>query len=242
MAGMTVAAPLVLIVGRVSDEASRVRGEAFAAGQRYFRAVTRAGGIGVMLPPQPELVDQLPALLSRVDGVVLHGGGDVDPRHYGQQPSAEQLYGIVAEHDTVELAVVHAALAADLPTLAICRGVQVLNVALGGTLHQDIGTEAHWHEFVAVSVNEGSRLAAALGAATAARCHCVHHQALDRVADALTVTARDEADGLVHAVESPDHRWVVGVQWHPEDSAAEDPAQQALFDALVRAAGVSRRS
>ena len=138
------AAPLVLIVGRLSAEAQGVRGEPFAAGRRYFESVARAGGVPLMLPPITSLAGEIPALLDRVDAVVMHGGGDVDPRRYGQQPSAEQLYGIVPEHDEMELAVVAAALAADKPMLAICRGLQVLNVALGGTLQQDIGSEAHW--------------------------------------------------------------------------------------------------
>ncbi|HNJ98065.1 MAG TPA: gamma-glutamyl-gamma-aminobutyrate hydrolase family protein, partial [Ilumatobacteraceae bacterium] len=94
-------APLVLIVGRLADEAKGVRGEPFAAGRRYFEAVARAGGIPLMLPPIPSLAGELDSLIARVDAVVLHGGGDVDPRRYGQEPSAAQLYGIVPEHDEV---------------------------------------------------------------------------------------------------------------------------------------------
>lgn len=227
------AAPLVLIVGRLSDEAKGVRGEPFAAGRRYFESVARAGGIPLMLPPITSLAGEVSSLLGRVDAVVMHGGGDVDPRRYGQEPSAEQLYGIVPEHDEVELAVITAALERDVPTLAICRGLQVLNVALGGTLQQDIGSEAHWFAYHEVALDEGSRVAAAVGSSTPHACHCVHHQALDRVADALTVVGRT-ADGIVHACELPSAKWVVGTQWHPEDSAAVDPEQQSLFDALLR--------
>ena len=157
----------------------------------------------------------------------------MDPRHYGQEPSAEQLYGIVAEHDEVELAVVAAALAADVPMLAICRGMQVLNVALGGTLDQHIGSEAHWLQYTGVSLDPGSRVAEAMGTTSPAACHCVHHQALDRVADGLQVTGRS-ADGVVHAAELTASRWIVATQWHPEDSADTDPEQQRLFDALIR--------
>ena len=114
--------PLVVIVGRQSDEAKGVRGKPFAAGQAYFRAVERAGGIPLMLPPIPGLVDDIPELLSRTDAVVFHGGGDIDPRRYGQEATEESLYGIVAEHDAMELAMVTAAIAADKPVLAICRG------------------------------------------------------------------------------------------------------------------------
>ena len=224
--------PLVLIVGRLSPEANGVRGLPFAAGRRYFEAVARAGGAPVMLPPITELVPDVADVVARVDAVVLHGGGDVDPRHYGQEASAEQLYGIVPEHDTVELAVVRAALDLDTPTLAICRGLQVLNVAMGGTLHQHIGSEEHWFCYHRVEVDADSRVAAAIGGTSATRSHCVHHQALDRVADGLRVVGRT-ADGIVHAAEVESARWIVGTQWHPEDSADTDAQQQSLFHALL---------
>ena len=225
--------PLVLIVGRYAAEAKGVRGEPFAAGRRYFEAVARAGGMPLMLPPITSLIDDIPDLIRQVDAVVLHGGGDVDPRHYGQDATAEQLYGIVPEHDDVELAVVRAALEEGAPMLAICRGMQVLNVAMGGTLQQDIGTESHWFAHHEVALEPGSRLAKAIGSDIVLAGHCVHHQALDRVADGLTVVGH--ADDLVHAVELDDDAWVVATQWHPEDTAATDAQQQALFTALIDA-------
>ena len=226
--------PLVVIVGRQSHEAQGVRGEPFAAGQTYFRAVERAGGTPLMLPPIPGLIDDLANLLRRTDAVVFHGGGDIDPRRYGQEASEESLYGIVAEHDEMELAMIAAAIEADKPVLAICRGLQVLNVALGGTLVQDIGSEDHWHRFNAVELDTGSRIAKAMGTESPGQCHCVHHQALDRLGAGLRVVGHH--DGLIHAVELDSARWIVGTQWHPEDSAAEDPQQQGLFDDLVRQA------
>jgi putative glutamine amidotransferase len=225
--------PLVLVVGRLSDEAQGVRGEAFAAGRQYFRSVERAGGVPLMMPPIPSLLDRLPALIRRVDAVVLHGGGDVDPRRYGQQAAADELYGIVPEHDEVELATVRAALDADLPTLAICRGLQVLNVALGGTLVQHIGSEAHWFQLTAHTLDADSLAAKAMGTDSPAECHCVHHQAVDVVATDLRVTSRD-AEGIVHAAELSSARWLVATQWHPEDTAEHDPQQQGLFEDLVR--------
>jgi putative glutamine amidotransferase len=224
--------PLVVIVGRQSLDAQGVRGKPFAAGEAYFRSVERAGGIPLMLPPIPGLLDDVPSLLERVDAVVFHGGGDIDPRRYGQEATEESLYGIVAEHDAMELAMVAAAIEADKPVLAICRGLQILNVALGGTLVQDIGSEDHWLRYTTVELDAGSRIAKAMGTETPERCHCVHHQALDRLGDGLRVVGR-HAGGLVHAVELDDARWIVGTQWHPEDSAAEDPQQQGLFDELV---------
>ncbi len=227
--------PLVVIVGRQTDDAKGVRGKPFAAGQAYFRGVERAGGIPLMLPPIPSLIDDIPALLRRVDAVVFHGGGDIDPRRYGQEAIEESLYGIVPEHDETELAMISAAIEADKPVLAICRGLQILNVAVGGTLIQDIGSEDHWLRCTAVDLDAGSRIAKAMGTDTPERCHCVHHQALDRLGDGLRVVGR-HADGIIHAVELDTARWIVGTQWHPEDSAAEDPQQQGLFDDLVRQA------
>ena len=223
----------MLIVGRLSPESKGVRGESFAAGQTYFCAVERAGGVPLMLPPIPALRDRLPELLSRVDAVVMHGGGDVDPRRYGQEPSAEELYGIVPEHDEVELDVVRHTLEADKPLLAICRGMQVLNVALGGDLVQHIGSEDHWFVKHPVTLDAHSRAAAAIGTERPQACHSVHHQAVGRLGDGLTLTARAD-DGMPEAMEVDGARWAVAVQWHPEDTAAIDPEQQALFDELLR--------
>ena len=227
--------PLVVIVGRQSTEAPGVRGVPFAAAQTYFRAVERAGGVPLMLPPILGLIDDIPALLRRCDAVVFHGGGDIDPRRYGQEATEESLYGIVPEHDAMELAMVTAAIESDKPVLAICRGLQILNVALGGTLVQDIGNEDHWLRFTANELDAGSRLAKAMGTDVPERCHCVHHQALDRLGDGLRVVGRD-ADGIIHGVELDGARWIVGTQWHPEDSADSDPQQQGLFDELIRQA------
>jgi len=225
------AAPLVLVVGRLSPEAKGVRGPAFAAGRTYFHALERAGAIPVLVPPIPDLGERFDQLVGRVDAVVLHGGGDVHPRHYGQEINDPSVYGIVDEHDDAELAVVSAVLDRDVPMLAICRGLQVLTVATGGSLVQDIGSEEHWFRHTTVDVVAGSRTAAALGGHTIGGCHCVHHQAVDRLGEGMVLTAT--GDGIVHAAEVEGARWIVGVQWHPEDTAADDPTQQALFDTLV---------
>ncbi len=226
--------PLVAVTGRVAPVAENIRGEAFAAGQRYSRAVARAGAQPVIVPPVVESFDRLAEGLARFDALVLHGGGDVDPARYGERPAAEQLYGIVAEHDELEFRLVAAAIELDLPVLAICRGIQLLNVALGGSLNQDIGNEDHWHQHHALNVEPGSTVAKALGTERPQRCHSVHHQSLKLVAPALRVVGWAD-DGTVEAVELPDARFVVGVQWHPEDTAATDPVQQSIFDALVAA-------
>ena len=136
--------PLIAVCARVltfSDEGKR---DAFSSSQPYSRAVARAGGVPVMVPPIHELSVNALTVLQHFDGVLLPGGGDVDPRCYGQEPTEESLYGIVAANDELDMAVASAALELDLPMLALCRGMQVLNIVLGGTLVQDIGNDEHW--------------------------------------------------------------------------------------------------
>jgi len=225
-------APLVLIVGRITPKADGQRNPAFAIGQPYLRAIRRAGGIPLMLPPDPGVLEHLDALVPRVDALVLAGGGDVDPRRYGQPSTAEELYGIVPEHDEVEFAVAGKVIDRELPVLAICRGMQVVNVALGGSLHQHIGDD-HWFVHHPVEVDAGSRLAKAVGDDRLEQCHSVHHQAVDRLGDGLRISARS-ADGITEAYETENGSWLVGVQWHPEDNAGELTWQQSLYDDLVR--------
>ena len=224
-----------MIVGRELPEGPGVRGEAFGAGRRYSEAVARAGGTPVIVPPLDYASASLERIVTAADALVLHGGGDVNPACYGQEPNAPQLYGVNDRHDAVELAVVGEFWAADKPILAICRGIQILNVSLGGTLVQHITVPGHTKEFHPVSLEPDSRTAHAMGNSRPMRCHSYHHQALDRVAHELRVVGRHD-DGTIEAVEGTNKRWVVGVQWHPEDSADVDPEQQRLFDALIRVA------
>jgi putative glutamine amidotransferase len=233
--------PLIAVTGRISPSAERVRGEAFASGQRYSTALVRAAAQPVILPPVVDGLDLLPAALERIDGVVLHGGGDVDPRRYGEVPASDELFGIVPDHDEFELAVLTAALERRVPVLAICRGMQLLNVAMGGTLHQHLGNDDHWHRTHAVEVEPDSLLARALGTTLPQACHSVHHQAIKHLGAGLRTVATAD-DGVVEAVELDTPGWLVAVQWHPEDTAADDPVQQRLFDALVTEARAHRRA
>jgi putative glutamine amidotransferase len=231
--------PLVLQPARLSGEAKAPRDRAYSVRRRYADAIHRAGGRLLALPPIDDRLDELVEVVARVDGVVLHGGGDLDPARYGAADRHPAVAGVEPAHDRVELAVVAAALDVGVPVLAICRGMQVLNVALGGTLVQHLEPSAvdHLDALHEVAVSPGSRLASALGT-TAVTGHSWHHQALDRLGDGLVVTGR-AADGVVEAVELPG-RWVLGVQWHPEDTAAEDPVNQRLFDAFVAACAAGR--
>ena len=204
----------------------------------YVAATEQAGGIAVLLPPQGAGADEV---LDRVDGLVLTGGADVDPQRYGQEP-AEWTSPPRVLRDEWELALTQAALRRDLPLLAICRGLQILNVALGGSLYQHLpevtGHERHQPApgvFGAVGVNitPGTRTARLIGPRVHASCH--HHQALARLAPGLRVTGRAD-DGTVEAVEVLGRAFAVGVQWHPE----EDSEDVRLFAALVEAGHLYR--
>jgi gamma-glutamyl-gamma-aminobutyrate hydrolase PuuD len=205
----------------------------------YVDGVARAGGIPVLLPPQEHGADEV---IARLDALVLSGGSDVDPERYQQQP--HQGTKVVRPwRDDWELRLLDRALAADLPVLGVCRGAQLLNVALGGTLDQHIpDTVGHQGHCPApgvfgeteVTLRPGSVLAELLG--PEARVPCYHHQAIDKVAPGLEVTGTC-ADGTVEAVELPSRRFVLGVQWHPE----QDGADLRLFAALV-AAALQRKS
>jgi putative glutamine amidotransferase len=216
---------------------------AAAVPDAYTSALSRAGvRPAILVGPDPGPMEDL---LAPFDGVVLLGGGDVDPSRYGQAPEPE-VYGIDPDRDAFELDLARSAVALGIPLLAVCRGAQVLNVALGGTLIQHLpsraGMGAHGqperdgipavHDVI---VEAGSRLAKALGGASRLTdCTSIHHQAADRVAPGLVVTARSP-DGAVEALETSNPAWVLGVQWHPERTAATDPRQQAIFDAFAGA-------
>jgi putative glutamine amidotransferase len=206
----------------------------------YVDAIRRAGGVAVLLPPgQANPSDWL----ERVDGLLLAGGGDVDPQHY-QGQAHETIYNLDAERDTTELALARMIVETGFPSLCICRGMQVLNVALGGTLHEhlpDAVGETINHRLPPreptphpISVKPESKLAGILGE-TEFRAASWHHQALRDVAPELRVSAV-APDGTVEAVEMPEHPWLIAVQWHPEITAHTSPIQQRLFDAFVQTA------
>lgn len=218
----------------------------FRVNAAYVRAVERAGGVPVVVPPLARATGA-ERILDAADALLLTGGEDVDPARYGaaRHPASHVPN---AERDATELALVARARELRIPTLAICRGIQLLNVALGGTLVQDIPTERpgalehdqgerrdqRVHE---VTVDEGSRLAAALGGAGTFPVNSFHHQAVATVAHGLRVTAL-APDGIVEGVEWSDADWwVLGVQWHPEElDRSPEPWERSLFSSLVEAA------
>ena len=231
-------APLVAIPA-YRLEPGRVRkwaGGGYAVPEAYVHAVRRAGMEPVILAGgDPEAAVRV---LARVQALLLIGGGDMDPSIYGAQ-AHPAVYGVDSDRDALEIDLIHEARAADLPVLAVCRGVQVANVALGGTLTQHLpdvgGTLVHRDDddptlAHAVKITPSTRLAEICGAETVTGASH-HHQAVDRLGRELVVSARAD-DGVIEALEA-ERGWLVAVQWHPEETAAKDPVQQSLFDALA---------
>ncbi|RLK54152.1 gamma-glutamyl-gamma-aminobutyrate hydrolase family protein [Actinokineospora cianjurensis] len=212
--------------------------EAAVLHRDYLDSIRVGGGNPVLLSP---IGDWRPSTLDWLDGLVLSGGADVDPARYGQPPhpttgTPQPL------RDASEFALLAAAIEMDLPLLAVCRGLQVLNVALGGTLHQHtpeiVGTNDHLPHVASfgkteISVTPGSLLGDILGESVSVLCH--HHQSIDRVADGLHVVAHAQ-DGTVEALELPGRRFVVATQSHPEQNVDDT----RLFTALVAAARARR--
>lgn len=209
-------------------------GQELALGRTYPLAIADAGGVPVVIPPYTD--ETIPSLVDRLDALVLSGGPDIHPSLYGQDPHPH-LGPTDPALDTAEIRLCRAALERDLPVLGICRGHELLNVALGGTLVQDLPghrqTEPGRVPVHGVRVEGGTLLARVLGA-TDIEVNSFHHQAVDRLGDGLRVVAWAD-DGLVEGAELPGARWAVSVQWHAE-ALIDAPEQQRLFEELVAAA------
>lgn len=206
------------------------------AQSKYMESLARAGA-GMrwveLNDPEQAVQDALTC-----DGLLLPGGGDMDPKFYGQEriPACGEPNLL---RDAAEPLLLRAFLAADKPVLGICRGIQVMNAVLGGDLYQDIKPfehlphNGHWAKVHTVTVRRGTLLSRILGQDTVL-VNSQHHQAVDRVAPGFTLAALSE-DGIVEAIEKPDAGFCLGVQWHPEWLSDADPAMQSLFDAFVNA-------
>ena len=213
---------------------------------RYYLAAAAMGAVPVMIPLFDGDIDTLRAIYDRLDGLLLAGGVDMEPRTFGEAPHP-QLGRTDRSRDDVELQLARWAIAEGKPILGLCRGHRVLNVALGGTLYQDIETQipgAMRHDYFPgfprdylahdVSLIEGSRLRGALGVATMP-VNSMHHQAVKSLAPGLSVSAR-AGDGVIEAIESEGPNYLVGVQWHPEVFEQRDERTQRLFQSFVDAA------
>ncbi len=235
--------PIILVPIPIQDPERR----RYTLGKNYVRSLVECGAIPILLPTSVDPAS-LRTMYERADGVLLSGGGDVEPSIFGEE--AHPTTGdIDPERDDAEIALAQWAMADDKPTFAICRGVQVMNVALGGTLIQDIPTQwsanntlEHRGSVVGaardqvlheVCIDPNTRISQILGAGNVS-VNSFHHQALKRLGEGLLVTSR-AIDGIVESVEVPDKRWYIGVQWHPEDMTAGRADMMMLFQSFVDA-------
>ena len=212
----------------------------------YVQSILNAGGLPVLIPGGLG-ARQIEALRSRLDGILLTGGGDIDPQRFNGRPHA-RVYGVDAERDALEAALVEIAARTDWPFLGICRGLQVINGTLGGALYTDIADQvpgAPKHDYFPnyprqqishpVRLEEKTRLADILGGSQVP-VNSLHHQAIEHLAPPLRPLGWSEPDGLVEAADLPDHPFGLGVQWHPEWLQEHEPMRR-LFQAFVTAAG-----
>ena len=221
-----------------------------AMNQSYIRALSAAGCAPLLIPVLDDDVERLRAIYERLDGILFPGGADVAPKEYGEEPM-NGLIDVQPERDHTELRLARWAFDDDLPTLGICRGQQLLNVALGGTLFQDLlhqkvtdvdhsGNDGRPRTALVhrVRLDPDSRLAQLIDE-TSLDVNSLHHQAVKQVAAAMRISGTSE-DGLIEAVESPDRRFWIAVQWHPEE-IDDLPWVQRLFTGFVRAASEGSR-
>ncbi|MEW6048326.1 MAG: gamma-glutamyl-gamma-aminobutyrate hydrolase family protein [Bacillota bacterium] len=217
--------------------------------REYVRALEAAGAVPVIIPvpEQPQLAF---SYLKGLDGLLLAGGGDVDPARFGEEP-LPQLRKVDPERDAMEIALTEKALEMDLPVLGICRGIQVLNVAAGGTLYQDLPSQVphvlqhdqnapRWYPCHEVRLEPDSMVAGILQTDTL-RVNSFHHQAVRVVAPPFRVAAKAK-DSVIESIESRDHTFVIGVQWHPECMVERYPVQRLIFGAFAKAARARRAS
>ena len=217
----------------------------YALSSNYTEAIEAAGGVPLIIPPQQDNIEEI---LSVVDGLLLSGGGDIDPQIYRDDTVHEKTYGIHEGRDSLEMALTKAAIERDLPTLCICRGIQVLNVALGGTLYQDIADQysdeiEHRQHDKGIAANEPSHEVTAVRDSLLSdvyesdtiQTNSFHHQGLKDVSPELRAIGTAH-DGIVESVERPASTWMLGVQWHPEMMFKAHEEHLKPFVGLVNAA------
>lgn len=223
--------PRIALLGRFAEKTSATRREAVVSARALLESLWRAGADPVTLLPvgDPDGLDW-DARLAGIGGVLLAGGADIDPARYGQTEVHPEVYDVDATQDAADLSLADYCLARGIPTLAVCRGLHVVNVLRGGTLVQHMD-DPHRHVVHEVTVESGPA-GIQPGPFTAS---CYHHQCIDRLGAGLDVVARAD-DGTVEAVTIESAGWAFGVQWHPEDTARDDAQQLGVFRALVDAA------
>lgn len=243
-------APVIGVTATLKEDidqiADRPLGRFVRADLDYVEGVAHAGGVPVVLPPVGEQ-RAAEAVIGGLDGLLLSGGSDLDPSYYGEKPIPE-LNVTLPERDAFEMALLGEALRRGIPIFGICRGLQVLNVALGGTLYQDLPSQLgrdllthrqetpKWQATHEVEIHEGSWVGG-ITDSTCVKVNSYHHQGIKDLADGLRVSARS-SDGVIEAIESHDfsERWLVGVQWHAEAMRDAGAEHRNLFEAHVQAA------
>lgn len=236
--------PLIGITSRRDQTTSPVVLPTYALSQSYVKAVILAGGAPLMIPLGPD-ADQLRSIYEGLDGILLSGGGDISPAHY-HEDTHESVWGIDPDRDAVEFTLARWALDEGKPLLAVCRGIQVVNVAAGGSLYQDISTQVpdaiehvyfpgYPRNYIAHRVHlvPGSLLGRIVGSEEIG-VNSLHHQAAKVVAPGLIPVAQ-APDGVIEGLEKPDHPFALGVQWHPEELTDQAPMRR-IFEAFVSAA------
>jgi putative glutamine amidotransferase len=231
--------PLVIIPARFSASASALRYRAEVAAAKLLQSVWDAGGEPLVVHPTTPgpHIDELAGRFWMADAILLPGGGDMSPRWYGEHPHP-MLYGVNEDQDAFDLAMARWAIEDKVPLLAICRGSQVVNVALGGTLVQDMAeTRGRDHRQLVHAIKlSADSLLRDIVSDDEITISCSHHQCIDQPADKLQPAAY-AADGTIEAVTLTGHKgWFLGVQWHLEDFADTDPVQRGIFEAFVAAA------
>jgi len=224
------ARPRIAILGRLAESTSVTRYDGIVTALRLAQAVWEAGGEPVTFLPVAGA--DLAERLAGIDAVLMPGGGDVNPARYGQEPTTDRIYGVVDVQDQTDIEIFEYAVANALPLLAICRGFQIINVARGGTLVQDMAAP-HTHHVESITVLEPELLGLEGNQVLAS---CYHHQCVDALGNGLEVVARAEA-GHVEAFRIDSAAWAMGVQWHPEDNFDTQRENLAIFEKLVAEAG-----
>jgi len=220
------ARPRIAILGRIAESTSVTRYDGIVTALRLAQAVWEAGGEPVTMLPVAGT--NLAERLSGIDGILMPGGGDVNPNRYGQQPTTDRIYGVVDIQDETDIEIFEYAVANAVPLLAICRGFQIVNVARGGSLVQDMDAP-HTHHVESIEVLHPEFL----GLETAdVLASCYHHQCVDKLGDGLEVLARAAA-GHVEAFRIDSPAWAVAVQWHPEDNYDSVRENLAIFEKFV---------
>ncbi len=243
------------VIGIATQTLPAVHGERQACwlmGRSYIEELRKVGAVPWVIPLVPHDPDTLQEIFDRLDGVFITGGVDVDPTRYGE-PKTSLCGTTDPDRDAVEIALLKHAMNRNLPVLAVCRGIQILNVTLGGTLYQDVSAQvpsALKHDYFPtparpsrkylahdIAVTSGTRLAHLLGDSRVP-VNSMHHQAIKDLAPALITTAR-APDGIIEAVEGTDTQFLVAVQWHPEELTETHPGQARLFTAFADAASAA---